>query len=88
MALEFVKRLRSLKHRSSQSTRLEVVYHWTREENVNKIIDARMLSSPRFVLSFFLSFERRSQRSLEFSAGPGHWGFVFPWNFGTEALAS
>eukprot|EP00913_Durusdinium_trenchii_P013736 g12897.t1 len=47
VALEFVKRLRSLKHRSSQSTRLEVVYHWTREENVNKIIDARMLSSPR-----------------------------------------
>ncbi|CAK9073689.1 unnamed protein product [Durusdinium trenchii] len=39
VALEFVKRLRSLKHRSSQSTRLEVVYHWTREENVNKIIE-------------------------------------------------
>ena len=33
------KRLCSMKERSSKATQLEVVYHWTGEENVEKIIE-------------------------------------------------
>jgi len=39
VALQFVKRLCSMKERSSKATQLEVVYHWTGEENVQKIIE-------------------------------------------------
>lgn len=39
VALQFVKKLCSMKDRSSKATKLEVVYHWTGEENVQKIVE-------------------------------------------------
>lgn len=39
VALQFVNKLCSMKGRDNKATKLEVVYHWTGEENVQKIVE-------------------------------------------------
>lgn len=39
-----------MKDRSSKATKLEVVYHWTGEENVQKIVETWLRLGPIFTL--------------------------------------